>query len=157
MGMGAPSTKERTRMTTIRKLLLLLGFAAACLLADSTRSDAKDLCINPYIRLSRFKIPAPGQCLPAAGTYFDTYPSTPGHHGIVSGTVCMHSDRSNLRLMLTIGNGTTTSSIMPYFQLDIIDISFPGFLWTLVGRTPDAGPTLNDSGSAAYCSGVSIP
>ena len=143
-------------MTTIRKSLLLAGLVAAYLLAGSTASDAKDLCINPYIRLSKFKIPAPGQCLPAAGTYYDTFPSPPGHHGIVSGTVCMYSDRSNLRLMLTSGNGDSTSSTMPYFEFDIFDISFPGLSWTQVGRTPDAGP-LGGSGTAAYCSGIPIP
>ena len=102
----------------MRRLILcvIIGFLTA-----ASTSEARDLCLNPYIRLSRFKTPSRGQCSPTAGTYYD--PSDMGHYGRVSGTVCTQSDGTKLNLFLTRILGSPGSSSTPYVEFDDLDIA----------------------------------
>ena len=98
----------------------VLGFSAALLFVTVTATEARDLCINPNIRLSRFKQPGRGQCLPVAGTFFHNEPSVVGHYDRVSGTVCTRSDGTKLYLALTITNGIEAEVVH-----QTIDIQLP--------------------------------
>jgi hypothetical protein len=136
----------------------VLGFSAAILLATITVSEAKDLCINPNIRLSRFKRPAQGQCLPVAGTDFNIIQSSgaAGHYGRVTGTVCTRSDGTQLYIALTAIFDPTTAPNQLFFRLIGINIDLSTGTYFAQERDLDNG-TLATTGQAGYCSGISIP
>jgi hypothetical protein len=130
----------------------VLALSAAILLAAVTATEAKDLCINPNIRLSRFRQPARGQCLPVAGTRYDGS----GHFARASGTVCTRSDGTQLYVGLTVFYNVDliTDTTPPNFYS--INIDVPALSYTYDRKEP-AGDLDSGSGQAAYCSGVTIP
>jgi len=150
-----PGRRQKWRIAGRR----VLGFAAALLLAAVTASEAKDLCINPNIRLSRFKRPERGQCLPVAGTDFEIIQSSgaSGHYGRVTGTVCMRSDGTQLYLALTPIFDPTTAQDHLFVRATGINIDLSTGTYVSQEREFDFGMTSTTTGQAGYCSGISIP
>jgi len=133
----------------------VIRFSAAMLILAATAAEARDLCINPNIRLSRFKLPARGQCLPAAGTSYTTFVPPGGHYDRVGGTVCTRSDGTALFLELTLAPDTHGSDdILP--QIYSITISLPSLTYLYRAYSLKLDFT-SGSGQAAYCSKVPIP
>jgi hypothetical protein len=134
----------------------VLGFSAALLFVTVTATEARDLCINPNIRLSRFKQPGRGQCLPVAGTSFHNEGSLSGHYDRVSGTVCTRSDGTKLYLALTITNGIEAEVVHQTIDIQLPSLAYVGIGLTIVGGAPPIQGA-NFGGQAAYCSQVPIP
>jgi hypothetical protein len=146
-GRASRSARESWRQTmAFRILQRLLASSAAVLLLTVTAAEAKDLCINPDIRISRFKQPPPGQCLPVAGTHFE---AVNGHYGRVSGDVCTRSDGTALFLGLTVFDVRAV-------EFYAIDIELPALNY-LYDLTQLNGTTVSGLGQAAYCSSIPIP
>ena len=138
-----------------KRMRRVAGLSTAIFLAAVTVTEARDLCINPDIRLSRFKQPARGQCLPVAGTYFESG----GHYDRVSGTVCTRSDGTALILGLTVFTFPAPKSTLAFNSFFSIDIQLPGLTY-LYSQELISGPGPGGSGGtgqAAYCSKVPIP
>jgi hypothetical protein len=137
----------------------ILGLSAAILLVAITAAEAKDLCINPYIRLSRFKQPPRGQCLPVAGTEYEIVPSSGavGHYGRVTGTVCTRSDGTELYVALTQIFDPISETDHLFVRFNGINIQLPSMSYFSEERNFDFGNTVTTSGQAAYCSNIPIP
>jgi hypothetical protein len=142
--------------TMARGLQRVLGLAAALLFVTVTATEARDLCINPNTRLSRFKQPGRGQCLPVAGTSFHKEPSVVGHYDRVSDTVCTRSDGTKLYLALTITNGLEAEVVHQTIDIQLLSLAYVGIGITIFGNTTPI-QNANWGGQAAYCSQVRIP
>jgi len=136
-----------------------LGLATAILLLSVTVTEAKDYCINPSIRLSRFRLPPRGQCFPVAGTDYETIPlsGASGHYGRVTVTVCMRSDGTQLYLALTPIFDPTTEQDHLFVRFRAINIQLSTGTYFSQERELDFGMTTTTSGQAAYCSNIPIP
>jgi hypothetical protein len=91
------------------------------------------------------------------GTFYyqrDLPPTTVGHYGRVSGTVCRRSDGTQLYLGLT--RYWDPTSFFPHVSFDSINVDLPTFSYSLM-ETQDTSSFSNSTGQAAYCSGLSIP
>ena|SRR5215472_7982407 len=136
-----------------------LAFATAIVLLSVTVTEAKDYCINPNIRLSRFRQPARGQCLPVAGTDYEIVPSSgaTGHYGRVTGTVCTRSDGTQLYLALTPIFDPTSEQDHLFVRFTGINIQLSTGIYVEQERNFDFGTTTTSSGKAGYCSNIPIP